>query len=259
MSNETDIDIPSSEHDESEAFIVEPKAKKRFGLPVLLGAMFLSSAFGAGVIGAISHFNQAAAPNLAPLTAKIETIGTEAQSLAAENKTLKAQIARLQRDIKKGSASPSVDLTPLEKRVASLEETEPKPIDAELLTRLKALQDEGSQALDLTDILARLEALENRPVAAPMPATSEADFNLDRRIEFPGEAILARLEKPEGWLQKSLKKHISVQSDENPRYLVDLINTHIDAGNIEAAIAAYEKLPADAKTAGQAWRESLNR
>lgn len=259
MSDEADIEITTSEPGESEGYTSEPKVKKRFGLPALLSAMFLSSAFGAGVIGAISHFDKAAAPNLAPLTAKIETISTEAKSLATENKTLKAQIARLQRDVKKGASVTPIDLLPLETRVKSLEKTKPKAIDPELLTRLEALQNEGSQALDLSDILARLEALENRPVAAPMLVTSAVNIDLNSMKEFPSEAILASLEKPEGWLQKSLKKHISVQSDENPHYLVELINRHIDAGNVEAAIAAYEKLPADAKMAGQAWRESLNR
>jgi len=58
-------------------------------------------------------------------------------------------------------------------------------------------------------------------------------------------------------LKRSLKKHISVQSDDNPHYLLEVIVQNIEDGNIEAALSAFDKLPDEAKAAAQAWRESL--
>jgi len=79
-------------------------------------------------------------------------------------------------------------------------------------------------------------------------------------MPFPEAAILSALESSQpsgGWLKRSLKKHISVQSEDNPKYLVELIVQSIEEGNIDAARTAFDKLPAEAKAAGQAWRESL--
>jgi len=59
-------------------------------------------------------------------------------------------------------------------------------------------------------------------------------------------------------LKRSLKKHISVQSDDNPHYLLELIVQSVEDGNIETAITAFDKLPDEAKAAGKTWRDSLN-
>jgi len=39
---------------------------------------------------------------------------------------------------------------------------------------------------------------------------------------------------------------------------VELIIQNIEDGNIEAALSAFDKLPAEAKVAGAQWRESLS-
>jgi hypothetical protein len=150
-------------------------------------------------------------------------------------------------------------LSSIEARLGALEGAKPQVIDLDLLARLETLNEEGSEALDLSDILARLEALETRLVPTAPVATVSIQSPKSVSEPFPRAAILAAIEASEpsgGWLQRSLKKHISVQSDDNPHYLVELIIQNIKDRNIGTALAAFDKLPAEAKAAGQDWRES---
>jgi len=243
MSEETDIEILSPE--------IETFPRKRFGFPALLITAFLASGFGSGAMFFVSEMVKKPIPNLAPLTGKVEVLTTE-------NKTLKAQIVRLQRDIKALPKPKVVDLSDIQARLEDLENAEAQPIDPDLVARLEVLKTEGSEALDLSDILARLEALENRPIAAKPIIADTASETVN--IEFPTAAILAVLDKSEaseGWLKKSLKKHISVQSEDNPRYLLEIITRNIEDENIDAAISAFDKLPVEAKAAAADWRESM--
>ena len=267
---------------EPEAFKAEPKPKKRFGAPALIGTAFLSSILGAGVIWLSSQYFQTPAPDMAPLQTKIEMVSKDMAALTAENKTLKSQISKLQNTpVSQAAAAAPVDLTPIEARLKALEGAKPTQIDPELVTRLEALQSSGSEALDLTDILARLdtlegaepetrdmsdieariEALENAPVTqqpvATLTAVSAPVIDMREPVDFPLDAVLASLPKTGSWLERSLKKHISVQSEDNPRYLAELIQKSIEDGDIEAAIAAFDKLPPDAKAAAQAWRDGI--
>lgn len=244
MSEDADIEILGPE-------IQAPRPRRLVGFKALGVATVLAIFLGAGGGAVLSQALQKKPPNIAPLTSSIE-------SLTTENKTLKAQIARLQRDIKALPKAKSVDLSGLETRVKDLENAAPQSIDPDLVARLEALNEEGSDALDLSDILARLEALENRPaVAVPVIATPVSKLVA---IDFPESEILAVLKASEasgGWLKKALKKHISVQSEDNPRYLVEVIVESLEAGNNAAAISAFDKLPAEAKAAGQNWRKSI--
>ncbi len=232
---------------------VRSKPERRVGFKTLGIGVIIASLFGAGGGTLLSKTVQKPAMDIAPLTTSLE-------ALNSENKTLKAQVSRLQRDVKALPKPAAIDLTTIEARLNALESAKPQKIDPELVARLEALNEEGSEALDLSDIMARIEALETRPpVAAPanvVPVLSAVKTS----VPFPEAAILARLEtsQPSGsWLKRSLKKHISVQSDDNPHYLVELIVQNIEDGNIEAALTAFDKLPAEAKAAAQAWRESL--
>lgn len=258
MNEETDIEILPPEIAE-----VKVTPRRRLNSLAFIGVAFLASAFGAILAFFASDMMKKPDPSLAPLKTSFET-------LSAENKTLKAQIARLQRDIKALPKSlpkslpetETVDLSDIESRLARLETAEPQAIDPELVARLEALKEEGSEALDLSEILARLEALESRPVtlAASPVATAVVTSNFVPEVSFPKAKVLAALDEAaaqQGWLKKSLKKHISVQSEDNPYYLLEIVVTQIDAGNTEAAIAAFDKLPAEAKAAATQWRESV--
>jgi hypothetical protein len=181
----------------------------------------------------------------------------------ADTKSLKAQLTRLQRDIKAVPKPAVADLSDVESRLGRLEAAaEPQALDPDLIARLEALKEGGSEALDLSDILARLETLEARPVlaaAAPLE-TAVIEPQAIANIPFPEAKILAALNKAEasqGWLKKSLNKHISVQSEDNPRFLVELVTKNIEAENFDAAIAAFDKLPAEAKAVAIEWRKNI--
>ena len=228
------------------------KAVRQMGLKTLGLGMMIAALLGAGGGAVLSKALQKPAVNISALMTTLEV-------LESENKTLKAQVARLQRDIKALPKPAAIDLSSIETRLGVLESAKPQVIDQDLLARLEALNEEGSEALDLSDILSRLEALETRPVPTAPVATVYVQSPKSVSEPFPKTAVLAAIEASEpsgGWMQRSLKKHISVQSDDNPRYLVELIVQNIKDKNIEAALAAFDKLPAEAKAAAKDWRES---
>ena len=257
MNETTDIEIIPPEIQE-----LETKPRKRFGVPVLLAAAFLASAFGAGAMYLTAELRKTPAPDLTPLTASLDKLSADNKTLKADNKSLKAQLSRLQRDIKALPKTAVLDLSEVESRLDRLEAAEPQALDPDLIARLEALKEDGSEALDLSDILARLEALETRPVrveAVPIEAPIVRPQPMTN-IAFPEAKVLAALDKAEdsqGWLKKSLSKHISVQSEDNPRYLVELVIKNIEAGNFDAAIAAFDKLPAEAKAMANDWRQNI--
>lgn len=245
MSENTDIEVMSQDEEVT-------KPVRHIGLKALGLGMIIAALLGTGGGAVLSKLLQKPAVNISTLTT---TLGV----LKSENKTLKAQVARLQRDIKTSPKPAAIDLSSIETRLGALEGAKPQVIDQDLLARLETLKEEGSEALDLSDIIARLEALETRPVStATIPIVSVQPHKSISET-FPKAAILAAIEASEpsgGWLKRSLKKHISVQSEDNPRYLLELIAQNIKDRNIEAALAAFDKLPAEAKAAGQDWRES---
>ena len=303
MSDNTDIDeLPLDEDIEAVDELAEreeklagaeTKPRKRFGAPALIASAFLSSAIGGGVVWLASQYYAPKAPDMTPLQTRLEALNSDVAALNAENEDLKASISSLENAPKEIDAFEPVDLTPIETRLRALEDAKSTEIDPELVTRLEALQSNGSEALDLSDILsrldnvektasenpgltdlsddteakladltARLDAFENRPVTLPPVATLTAvSVPVNKKsapVTFPVESVLASLPKEGGWLERSLKKHISVQSEENPGYLVELIQKSIDAGDLEAARAAFDKLPPEAKAAARVWRDSLN-
>jgi len=299
MSDNTEIDeLPLDEGIEAVDELAEPEAvlsdaetkpRKRFGAPALMTSAFLSSVIGGGVVWLASQYYAPKAADMTPLQTRLETLSNDVAALNAENEKLKTSVSSLENAPKAMDAFEAVDLTPIETRLTALEDAKPTEIDPELVTRLEALQSSGSEALDLSDILsrldnvekmasenpdlpdvagaelteltARLDALENRPVSlqpvATLTAVSMPVSNAVVPIEFPTDMVLASLPKEGGWLERSLKKHISVQSEENPRYLVELIQKNIEAEDLDGARAAFDKLPPEAKAAAQAWRDSL--
>ncbi|WP_026942237.1 hypothetical protein [Hellea balneolensis] len=275
---EFELDEPSEGRKDS--LEVEIKPRKRFGAPTLIITAFLSSVLGGGIVWLASQYYATPIPEITPLEAKLDKVSKDVTALTAENENLEATILNLQNA--STAAAEAVNLEPITARLEVLEAAAPASIDPELVSRLEALQDNGSEVLELTDILARLEklettssednsvaglavrleALENAPVTiqpvATLTAISTPAVRLKPPIEFPTEAVLASLPKEGNWLERSLKKHISVQSEENPRFLVELIQKSLEEDDIDAAKAAFDKLPSDAKAAAELWRDSLD-
>ena len=289
MNGDTDIEDIDAQIEVEPAYVdAEPKSKKRFGPFALIGTAFLASLLGAGAIYGVTTYLTPTAPDMGPMEASIKTVSATSETLAAETKTLKAQIARLERDLKARpavGASPQVDLTPIERRLAALEDAAASEatsqIDGDVLARLEALQSEGSEALDLSEIfsrldaleaagadgtddlgiLERLEALELRPQTIVTTPTAVAVVTGPTLMPpFPEDKIRGAIERtspPKSWLDRTLKKHISVQSEDNPAYLLETVLKNLEAGEVQAALTAFDKLPTEVKSAGQDWRDIM--
>jgi len=77
---------------------------------------------------------------------------------------------------------------------------------------------------------------------------------------FPKAKILQALDKfdsSKSWIKRTLDKNITVQSEDNPRYLVELIEIDLSEGNLTEALSKYDKLPSIAKSAGKEWRVAI--
>jgi len=282
---EDELDIDEIEDPHSDPFIesddISVKTHRRFvGYKTLGFATIIAALLGAGGGAALSKLTAKSLPDLSPLQ-------TQMEALQSESKALKAQMTRLQRDIKAKSAPAKIDLSGLETRLESLESAESAdvsvlpPIDADLVARLEALQAEGSEALDLSDIMKRLHQLEDtrhedvvadvkaalmtderfipNPMPSKEPETKSASLPSDIP-PFPKAEILKALDKfdsSKSWIKRTLDKNITVQSEDNPRYLVDLIEVDLSDGNFEDAMSKYDKLPSIAKSAGKDWRDAI--
>ena len=259
MSDETedtlDYEILPPEED-VEVETTPQRAPRTVGY-AMLGLATIFAALAGGIGGAA--FSVATEQPTADLTA----LKRQVSIAEGENKTLKTQIAKLQRDIKAIPAPKSVDLSGIRARLEALENTEAPVIDAELVTRLEALQTEGTDVMDLSDIYTRLEALENRPVIIETPAVEVTDVTSiepEILLPFPKAKVLAALDeadKSKGWFKRAMSKHISVQSEDNPRYLVELIEADIVNENLDAALEKFDKLPSQARSAAQDWRDNV--
>ena len=302
MSDEIEIDdeIEAVEELSAESDVMPAKERRAIGFKTVgfktLGlATLIAAVLGAGGGAILSKITSPASPNLSPLKSQIETA-------LSENKTLKSKIADLEQSLKKTATQKSapavkVDLSGIESRLNALEAIEPQTqaIDEELLTRLEALQSEGSEALDLSDILARLEKLETQKLVTQ--TISEADrkallmelksdlMSEETQLEnnaaprrvlsastglpiplsaadlpaFPKTTILGALTATDksGWVKRTLNKHITVQSEDNPRYVVELIEKDLNAGDIAAAVTKFDTLPEAAQTAAKTWRAAF--
>ena len=252
MSEDADIEIlPPQDANPSQAEF--SKSERRIGLKTVGLGVILASLLGAGGGAMLSKIWQTPVADISPLMTNI-------QALETENKTLKAQISRLQRDVKALPKPAAIDVPEIKSRLKALESAKPQEIDSDVIARLEALNEQGSEALDLSDIMARLEALENKPAPIISSHITPSLLPAAELKPFPKAAVLAALESSQpsgGWLKRSLKKHIFIQSEENPHYLVELIIQNIEDGDVDAALSIFEKLPAEAIAAAQPWRDSL--
>ena len=135
MNENTDVEILPPEALEPEIEFLEATPRKRFGLAGILATAFLASALGAGAMYLVAEFLKTPAPtvNLVPLTERVDALNTE-------NKTLKAQLTRLQRDMKASPKPLAVDLSGIETRLERLEAAKPQALDPDLIARLEALR-----------------------------------------------------------------------------------------------------------------------
>ena len=296
MSDEIEIDdeIEAVEDLSAQADVMPTKERRAVGFKTLGLATLIAAGLGASGGALLSKITSPASPNLSPLKTQIETALSENKTLKSKIADLEQDLKKSA--AQNPASTPKVDLSGIESRINALEAIKStQAIDEELLTRLEALQSEGSDALDLSGILARLEKLETQKAAAQ--TISEADRKAllmelksdlmsdetqlensaaPRRVlsastglpiplsnadipPFPKTAILDALTAADesGWVKRTLNKHITVQSEDNPRYVVELIEKDLDAGDPAAAVMKFDTLPEAAQTAAKTWRAAF--
>ena len=80
------------------------------------------------------------------------------------------------------------------------------------------------------------------------------------RPSFPKADILKALDEADaslGWVKRTINRNITVQTEDNPRYLVELIEVDLKAKDYSKAVAKFDKLPELAKIAGKDWRDAF--
>ncbi len=252
MSDEPEYEILPPE----KAVESEPSPSRAVGFKTLGIATIIAALLGAGGGAGFSAMTEKPTADIAPLRADLNQAETA-------NKNLKAQIVRLQQDIKAIPAPKSVNLTGIRARLEALETTETLIIDPDLVTRLEALKSEGGEIMDLADIYARLDALESQLVAAiqaappsAAPLIAKADIP-----PFPKEVLLAALneqDKTKSWIKRKISQNVIVHSDDNPRFLIKRIIENISSGDMEMAVHNFDKLPSDIQAAGKTWRNAFS-
>jgi hypothetical protein len=111
----------------------------------------------------------------------------------------------------------------------------------------------------MTEIEARLEALENRP--APILKSAPAADTPTTQIPFPKTALITAAEgrqKQGGFFKRQMDKHIRVKDANDPLVLIEAIETALSENDMDTAKAKFDQLPSQIRSAGQSWRESLN-
>lgn len=173
-----------------------PKAgRRKYGKIALgftaLSALIIGGASGGGFVRYVMPILSPAAPtemaeikaiDMAPFDTKIHRLTEKNTALEAELASLKTAQAGTKvflEDVVSNIETldgQGADVLALTSRLEALEKTPIAiPIDETLLTRLEALQDEGSQVLDLSAIEARLSAIEGAVQAAKTQADQVSD------------------------------------------------------------------------------------
>jgi hypothetical protein len=100
------------------------------------------------------------------------------------------------------------------------------------------------------DVMARLAALE----ATSAPATQPRFV-----LAFPKAEMLRAVDanREGGFMERTLSKHVRVKSEDDPTTLINGIAADISEGDLNAAAAKFERLPAAIQAPGKAWYASV--
>jgi len=231
------------------------KPRRRYGKIALgftaLTALIIGGASGGGFVQYVMpHFVSAedtetpAEPvNLAPLETQLSQLAAQNKASADKNTRFEARLSALEAAIKRldipkaaSAQAPVIDkavISDLEARLSQLENA-PKPtaIDADLLTRLESLQEEGSPALDLSAIETRLAALENSNDNTDISAEIDDNFTniyekqADSEIKFDGQiaALTANIQALKTQLDATQTQLSDIRSEQIETPLSDTLS-----------------------------------
>lgn len=204
------------------------------------------------------------------------------------------ELDKMQAEIKRAN---SEDLKPalaeMQERLVTLENA-PEPsvsdVDPETIRALKAAQKDGFKWPETKTIVAGITELktETARLAAQMESIKTDIETVETKLEdvstapeqtleqtvsetepaqavgpaFPKQALLnaakARADS-QGLFARTLHKHITVDSPDSPKNLIEKTETAYAKGDVYTAIKTFDRLPSDIRTAGQDWRVAADR
>tara|TARA_R110002020_G_scaffold155992_6_gene337479 strand:- start:2400 stop:3314 length:915 start_codon:yes stop_codon:yes gene_type:complete len=269
--------------------------RKGLGLIPVLGLSLLAALLGAvgGAIGGAYGTHYLFPPtNADELRAAVQQdVGQLETKTQAKIDDIRQELSGLETRLSQASSETDIQsfITGIEERLQTLENA-PAPslpgIDPETLSALKAAQSDGfnwpetneidsqianlnSKTVALEDQIvglnAQIESLEGdleAREAQPKIVQPETDDVKSIGPKFPKQALLNAARnraESQGFLSRTLNKHVSVDSPDNPKNLIEKIETAYEKGDIYTAIKTFDRLPSDIRSAGQDWRDAAER
>ena len=269
--------------------------RKGLGLIPVLGLSLLAALLGAvgGAIGGAYGTHYLFPPtNADELRAAVQQdVGQLETKTQAKIDDIRQELSGLETRLSQASSETDIQsfITGIEERLQTLENA-PAPslpgIDPETLSALKAAQIDGfnwpetneidsqianlnskTEALEaqIVGLNAQIESLEGEleaREAQPKIVQPETDTAKSIGPEFPKQALLNAAKnraESQGFLSRTLNKHVSVDSPDSPKNLIEKIETAYEKGDIYTAIKTFDRLPSDVRSAGQDWRDAAER
>lgn len=237
--------------------------------------------------------------NLGPLTRRIEAAEKKLSAQSSELSFLSSEVKSRSASVTVGGVGETLDITPLLSRLSELEarlETIPKPgvMDARLSDNESVIETDIDD-VDKDDTPVVIDPPVSQPsMASIRPAI---DFSgdiaaLERRIDtletdieqtlamaaaptivrdtvllppFPRAALLEAMTAPrdqstQGWVSKTLKKHISVRNPQEvarAQTTLDEIEAFIASRDYAGALALIENMPSDVRSFAGDWTRAV--
>lgn len=290
--------MDTTDPEESPDFAYEEEVvqeRKGLGLLPVLGLSLLAALLGAvgGAIGGAYGTHYLFPPTSADdLRAAVQQeVGQLETKTDAEINDIRQELSGLKTRLSQTSSETEIQsfITGIEERLQTLENA-PAPslpdIDSDTLNALKAAQNDGFNWPETNEIDSRIaklnsktEGLEAQIVgltaqieslegdleareAQPRIVQPETDTVKSIGPEFPKQALLNAARnraESQGFLSRTLNKHVSVDSPDSPKNLIEKIETAYEKGDIYTAIKTFDRLPSDIRSAGQDWRDAAER
>lgn len=268
-----------------------PSSKKGIGIFPVLGLSLLAALLGAvgGAYGTHYLFPPANIENVrAELRQDVAQMNAEAQTATND---IRQELSKLETRISQVNSESDFQsvTTNIEERLQTLE-NRPAPslpdIDPDTLNALKAAQNDGfnwpetdkieeqiaaliskTETLEtqISSLEAEIDSLETDLNAREARSvTTQAEIEAAEPIgpEFPKQALLDAAKtraESQGFLSRTLNKHVSVDNPDSPVNLIEKIQTAYEKGDIYTAIKTFDRLPSDIRMAGQDWRDAAER
>ncbi len=230
--------------------------------------------------------------NLGPLRTRIDSLEKKLAAQSSEMSFLSSEIKSGSATVTVGGVDKAFDITPLMNRLNDLETRLEAQADGP--SSLSPSERASVETGEILDSSSAAETSEKVMAAAAIPAKDyDVDIAaLERRIErlevdveetralaaepavvretvllppFPRGALLEAMTAPrdraqQNWLDKTLKKHISVRNPQEVARAEETLGTIealVESGDYTAALKLVEAMPSDVRSAANDWTRAL--